>query len=181
MLVPLGASGSDPESDLASDGVDLGGGADFAAALGRLEGRALTVVRAGWRAGAHFCRGTAASLSVKVLPRHRVRLNPASCAGLISACRSAKQFHFRHERHRGRRRLTLPVEIRTISHGEISNEHSAGAVARRKRWRRGGVGIATGATFEMRSRFLPRPTISRARLVHSPMCGSPSAARRRRP
>jgi hypothetical protein len=46
--------------------------------------------------------------------------------------------------------LTLPVEIRNdIARLEISNEHSAGAVALLdKRWRRRSVGIATGATFD---------------------------------
>src|SRR6478672_7617623 len=113
-----------PEVELVwlSDGVDLGGGSDFVAALGRLiEQRPITVVEGGIPT-AHALTGpdnAAGALTVKVLRDSEAE-------------------------------LTLPVEIRNdIARLEIAGERSAGAVALLdKRWRRRSVGVVTGSTVD---------------------------------
>src|SRR5262250_1699435 len=114
-----------PEVELVwlTDGVDLGGGGDFVAALGRLiEQRPITVIEGGV-AGAR-------ALAVKGLP-----LGDSS-------------FTFKDGERESEAELTLPVEIRNdIARLEIAGERSAGAVALLdKRWRRRSIGVVTGST-----------------------------------
>ena len=78
--------------------------------------------------------------------------------------------------------IDLPVEIRNdIARLEIAGERSAGAVQLLdKRWRRRTVGVVSGSTADtLAAAARPRPIISRARSIRSPMCGSPKASRRR--
>jgi hypothetical protein len=158
MLVPLGRfleATNDVEMIWLSDGVDLGGGAEFAAALGRLVGtRPMTVVEGGLPPAQALtaAENTAASLSVKVLRSAA----GSSQSGLVRGLDlkglplGEANFTFGVNDTETDAELTLPVEIRNdIARLEISNEHSAGAVALLdKRWRRRSVGIATGATFD---------------------------------
>jgi hypothetical protein len=136
-----------------TDGVDLGGGSEFVAALGRLvERRAITVVEGGI-AAAHALSGAdnaAGALSVKVLR--------AAAGGTESGTVRAldlkglplgdASFAFKDGERETDSELTLPVEIRNdIARLEIAGERSAGAVALLdKRWRRRSIGIVTGST-----------------------------------
>jgi hypothetical protein len=158
MLVPLGRfleATNDVEMIWLSDGVDLGGGAEFAAALGRLVGtRPMTVVEGGLPPAQALtaAENTAASLSVKVLRS----ASGSTQSGLVRGLDlkglplGEASFSFGMNDTEADAELTLPVEIRNdIARLEISNERSAGAVALLdKRWRRRSVGIATGATFD---------------------------------
>jgi hypothetical protein len=158
MLVPLGRfleATNDVEMIWLSDGVDLGGGADFAAALGRLVGtRPMTVVEGGLPPAQALtaAENTAASLSVKVLRSAAGSTQSGLVRGLDlkGLPLGEANFTFGVNDTETDAELTLPVEIRNdIARLEISNEHSAGAVALLdKRWRRRSVGIATGATFD---------------------------------
>ncbi len=136
-----------------TDGVDLGGGSDFVAALGRLvEHRPLTVVEGGV-AGAHALAGAdnaAGALTVKVL-------RATAAGGESGAVRALDlkglslgdaAFAFKDGEQETDAELTLPVEIRNdIARLEIVGERSAGAVALLdKRWRRRSIGVVTGAT-----------------------------------
>src|SRR6478735_3087180 len=117
--------GATPDVELVwlTDGVDLGGGSDFVAALGRLaEQRPMTVVEGGI-AGAR-------ALALKGLP-----LGDAT-------------FSFKDGERETDAELTLPVEIRNdIARLEIASERSAGAVALLdKRWRRRSIGVITGSS-----------------------------------
>src|SRR5262245_3894672 len=158
MLVPLGrffGGVSDVEVIWLSDGVDLGGGAEVAAALGRLiGGRSVTVVEGGLPP-AHAltaAENTAGALTVKVL---RSAAGSAE-TGVVRALDlkglplGETTFSFGANDTETDAELTLPVEIRNdIARLEISAERSAGAVALLdKRWRRRSIGIATGATFD---------------------------------
>jgi hypothetical protein len=136
-----------------SDGVDFGGGADFAAALAKLvDGRTVTVV-AGGLAGARALAGadnTAGALTVKVL---RVA-NAMPETGTVRALDlkglplGDATFAFKPDERETDAEITLPVEIRNdIARIEITGERSAGAVALLdKRWRRRSVGVITGST-----------------------------------
>jgi hypothetical protein len=136
-----------------SDGVDLGGGKDFVAALGRLTaGRQVTVI-AGGLAPAHALSSadnTAGALTVKVLRSATGTAETGTVRGLdlkgLPIADAA--FAFKPEDTETEADLTLPVEIRNdIARLEISAEHSAGAVALLdKRWRRRSVGVVTGST-----------------------------------
>jgi hypothetical protein len=158
MLVPLGRfleATNDVEIIWLSDGVDLGGGADFAAALGRLVGtRPMTVVEGGLPPAQALtaAENTAAALSVKVLRSAAGSTQSGLVRGLDlkGLPLGEAPFTFGINDTETDAELTLPVEIRNdIARLEISNEHSAGAVALLdKRWRRRSVGIATGATFD---------------------------------
>ena len=157
MLPTLGrflAATPDVELIWLSDGVDLGGGTEFVAALGAAHraaarspwSRAASRRRARWpapttpparspsrclRAGAGGAEtGTVRALDLKGLP-----LGDAT-------------FTFKPDERETDAELTLPVEIRNdIARLEIAGERSAGAVALLdKRWRRRTVGVITGAT-----------------------------------
>src|SRR5262249_52429770 len=135
--------------------VDLGGGSDFVAALGRLiEQRPITVVEGGL-ATAHALAGAdnaAGALTVKVL----------RAAGGGAATGTGRRpepqgpplrdtpLRVSHGARESEAEFTLPVEIRNdIARLEISAEHSAGAVALLdKRWRRRSVGVVTGSTVD---------------------------------
>jgi len=158
MLVPLGrffGATADVEVMWLSDGVDLGGGSEFVAALGRLTGgRSVTVIEGGIPP-AHAltaAENTAAALTVKVL---RSAGGPAE-VGVVRGLDlkglplGETTFSFRESETETDAELTLPVEIRNdIARLEISAERSAGAVALLdKRWRRRSIGITTGATFD---------------------------------
>jgi Domain of unknown function (DUF4159)/Aerotolerance regulator N-terminal len=147
--------GATPDVELIwlTDGVDLGGGGDFAAALGRLvERRAITVVEGGI-AGARALSSAdnaAGALTVKVLR--------ATAGGTESGTVRALDlrglplgdatFAFKDGEREADAELTLPVEIRNdIARLEIAGERSAGAVALLdKRWRRRSIGVITGST-----------------------------------
>jgi uncharacterized protein DUF4159/aerotolerance regulator-like protein len=136
-----------------SDGVDLGGGTEFVAALGRLIGsRQLTVIKGGL-APAHALSSadnTAGALTVKVLRSATGTAETGTVRGLDlkGLPLGDTSFAFKPEETTTEADLTLPVEIRNdIARLEISAEHSAGAVQLLdKRWRRRSVGVVTGST-----------------------------------
>jgi hypothetical protein len=136
-----------------SDGVDLGGGNEFVAALGRLIGtRQLTVIKGGL-APAHALSSadnTAGALTVKVLRSAAGTAETGTVRGLDlkGLPLGDTSFAFKAEDTETEADLTLPVEIRNdVARLEISAEHSAGAVQLLdKRWRRRSVGVVTGST-----------------------------------
>src|SRR5207253_590836 len=144
-----------PEVELVwlSDGVDLGGGSEFVAALGRLiEQRSITVIDGGV-AGARALAAAdnaAGALTVKVLRAS----NGAGETGTVRALDlkglplGDTSFTFNEGGRETEAEFTLPVEIRNdIARLEIAAEHSAGAVALLdKRWRRRSVGVVTGSS-----------------------------------
>jgi Domain of unknown function (DUF4159)/Aerotolerance regulator N-terminal len=150
----LSASG-DVELVWLTDGVDLGGGNDFVAALGRLVGqRPITVVEGGV-AGARALAGAdnaAGALTVKVLRA----AGDAPDTGTVRALDlkglplGDASFRFKEGERETEAELALPVEIRNdIARLEIAGERSAGAVALLdKRWRRRSVGVITGSTVD---------------------------------
>src|SRR2546423_4635222 len=158
ILVPLGRfleATNDIEMIWLADGVDLGGGADFRAALGRLVGtRPLTVVEGGLPPAQALtaAENTAASLSVKVLRSATGSTQSGLVRGLDlkGLPLGEANFTFGVNDTETDAELTIPVEIRNdIARIEISAEHSAGAVALLdKRWRRRAIGVVTGATFD---------------------------------
>src|SRR5262249_8221700 len=137
MLPTLGrflATTPDVELVWLSDGVDLGGGGDFVAALGRLiEQRPMTVIEGGI-AGARALAGTdnaAGALTVKVLRAD----GGAAESGTVRALDlkglplGETTFAFRDGDSETEAELGLPVEIRNdIARLEIAGERSAGAV-----------------------------------------------------
>jgi hypothetical protein len=136
-----------------SDSVDLGGGNEFVAALGRLIGqRPITVVEGGL-AGARALSSAdnaAGALSVKILRA----TSGAAETGTVRALDlkglplGDSTFAFKDGEREAEAELTLPVEIRNdIARLEIAGERSAGAVALLdKRWRRRSIGVITGST-----------------------------------
>jgi hypothetical protein len=156
MLVPLGRFlGASPDVELVwlSDAVDVGGGSEFVAALGRLVGQRPITVIDGGVPPAHAlaaAENTAGALTVKVL---RSANGPAE-AGIVRGLDlkglplGEALFTFKENETETDAELTLPVEIRNdIARLEISAERSAGAVQLLdKRWRRRAVGVVTGAT-----------------------------------
>ena len=136
-----------------SDGVDLGGGKDFAAALGRLVGnRTMTVIDRGL-SPAHALSSadnTAGALTVKVLRSATGTSESGTVRGLDlkGLPLGDTSYAFGSGDSEATAELTLPVEIRNdIARLEIPSEHSAGAVQLLdKRWRRRSVGIVTGST-----------------------------------
>src|SRR6516165_76534 len=148
----LGASG-DVELIWLTDGVDLGGGSDFAAALARLIERRPITVFAGGVAPARALAGAdnaAGELTAKVL---RASASGAE-TGIVRALDlkglplGDAIFTFAEGERETEAKLTMPVEIRNdIARLEIAGEHSAGAVTLLdKRWRRRSVGVVTGAS-----------------------------------
>jgi len=147
--------GATPDVELVwlTDGVDLGGGSDFVAALGRLaEQRPMTVVEGGI-AGARALASAdnaAGALTVKVL---RATAGPTE-TGTVRALDlkglplGDATFSFKDGERETDAELTLPVEIRNdIARLEIAAERSAGAVALLdKRWRRRSIGVITGSS-----------------------------------
>ncbi|MGH6770438.1 MAG: DUF4159 domain-containing protein [Xanthobacteraceae bacterium] len=138
-----------------SDGVDLGGGADFVAALGRLIGQRQMTVIEGGVAPAHALVGaenTAGALTVKVLRS----TSGAAASGVIRGLDMKglplgdATFSFAADATETDAELTLPVEIRNdIARIEIGTERSAGAVQLLdKRWRRRSIGVVTGSSTE---------------------------------
>jgi hypothetical protein len=136
-----------------SDGVDLGGGSEFVAALGRLIGtRQLTVITGGLPP-AHALSSadnTAGALTVKVLRSATGTAETGTVRGLDlkGLPLGDTSFAFKPEDATTEAALTLPVEIRNdVARLEISAEHSSGAVQLLdKRWRRRSVGVVTGST-----------------------------------
>jgi hypothetical protein len=135
------------------DGVDLGGGSEYVAALGRLIGsRQLTIVKDGLPP-AHALSSadnTAGALTVKVLRSAGGTAETGTVRGLDlkGLPLGDAPFAFKTTETETEADLTLPVEIRNdIARLEISAEHSAGAVQLLdKRWRRRSVGVVTGST-----------------------------------
>jgi hypothetical protein len=136
-----------------TDGVDLGGGSEFVAALGRLvEQRPMTVVEGGI-AGARALASAdnaAGALTVKVLragggPTETGTVRALDLKGLPLGDAA---FTFKDGERETDAELTLPVEIRNdIARLEIASERSAGAVALLdKRWRRRSIGVITGSS-----------------------------------
>ena len=136
-----------------SDGVDLGGGGDFVAALGRLvEQRPITVVEGGI-AGARALAGAdnaAGGLTVKVLRTtgDGAETGAVRALDLKGLPLGDAAFAFKDSERETEVEFTLPVEIRNdIARIEISAERSAGAVTLLdKRWRRRSIGVITGST-----------------------------------
>jgi hypothetical protein len=147
--------GAIPDVELVwlTDGVDLGGGSEFVAALGRLIGqRPVTVVEGGVAAARALSSAdnAAGALSVKVL-----RANSGGAeSGTVRALDlkglplGDASFSFTGGERETEAELTLPVEIRNdIARLEIAGERSAGAVALLdKRWRRRSIGVVTGSS-----------------------------------
>jgi hypothetical protein len=146
-----------PEVELVwlTDGVDLGGGSDFVAALGRLvEQRPITVVEGGL-APAHALVGaenSAGALTVKVLRSvgGNAETGTVRALDLKGLPLGDTSFTFNEDGRESEAEFTLPVEIRNdIARLEIAAEHSAGAVALLdKRWRRRSIGVITGSTVD---------------------------------
>ena len=147
------AATPDVEMVWLSDGVDLGGGGDFVAALARLVGQRPVTVVEGGIAGAHALvqrrqrrrradREGAARDRRRRRDRHRARARSQGPAARRAA------FAFKDGERETEAELTLPVEIRNdIARLEIAGERSAGAVQLLdKRWRRRIVGVVTGST-----------------------------------
>ncbi|HEY6257956.1 MAG TPA: DUF4159 domain-containing protein [Xanthobacteraceae bacterium] len=135
------------------DGVDLGGGSDFVAALGRLVGKRQVTVIKGGLAPAHALSSadnTAGALTVKVLRSASGTAESGTVRGLDlkGLPLGDAPFAFKSEETETEADLALPVEIRNdISRLEINAEHSAGAVQLLdKRWRRRSVGVVTGTS-----------------------------------
>ena len=155
-LVPLGRFlGATPDVEIIwlSDGVDLGGGVEFVAALARLVGaRPVTVVEGGI-APAHAltaAENTAGALTVKVIRSATGTPETGVVRGLDlkGLPLGDALFAFKSDESETDADLALPVEIRNdIARLEISAERSAGAVTLLdKRWRRRAIGVVTGAT-----------------------------------
>lgn len=147
--------GATPDVELVwlTDGVDLGGGSDFVAALARLvEQRPITVVEGGITGARALASAdnAAGALTVKVL---RASAGAAE-SGTVRALDlkglplGDASFAFKDGERETDAELTLPVEIRNdIARLEIAAERSAGAVALLdKRWRRRSIGVVTGST-----------------------------------
>jgi len=135
------------------DGVDLGGGTEFVAALGRLTGSRQVTVIDGGLAPAHALSSadnTAGALTVKVLRSAAGTAETGTVRGLDlkGLPLGDTSFAFRPQDTETEADLALPVEIRNdIARLEISAEHSAGAVQLLdKRWRRRSIGVVTGST-----------------------------------
>jgi hypothetical protein len=153
MLGRFLAATPDVELVWLTDGVDLGGGSEFVAALGRLvEQRPLTVVEGGL-AGARAlvsADNAAGALTVKILRA----TGGGTEAGTVRALDlkglplGDAAFTFKDGEREAEAELTLPVEIRNdIARIEIAAERSAGAVQLLdKRWRRRSIGVITGST-----------------------------------
>src|SRR5262249_45564708 len=146
-----------PEVELVwlTDGVDLGGGGEFVAAIARvMERRPITVVEGGIPT-AHALTGpdnAAGALTVKVLRAS----NGGAETGAVRALDlkglplGDTSFAFRDGERESEAELTLPVEIRNdIARLEIASARSAGGVALLdKRWRRRSIGVVTGSTVD---------------------------------
>jgi len=139
-----------------SDGVDLGGGADFVKKLAQTIGRHPITVVAGGIAGPRALAAAvnaAGALSVKVL---RAATGAAE-SGTVRALDlkglplGEAPFIFKTSDRETAARFDLPVELRNdIARIEISGERSAGAVQLLdKRWKRRTVGIVSGAIADM--------------------------------
>ena len=153
-----------------SDGIDLGDGADFVAALNaRVPAGQLTVISGGTN-GPRALTGAennAGALVAKVL---RAAGN-APANGIVRA-RDLRglplgdaPFSFSGSELEAEAKFDLPVEIRNdIARLEITNERSAGAVQLLdKRWRRRTVGIVSGGTVDTAQPLLaPTFYLSRA-------------------
>ncbi|HXF88044.1 MAG TPA: DUF4159 domain-containing protein [Xanthobacteraceae bacterium] len=138
-----------------SDGIDLGHGSEFVAALGRtVEGRPITVIAGGLR-NAHAlvsADNAAGGLMVKILRAGTGTVEQ----GLIRALDlkglplGETRYSFGASARETDAEIDLPVEIRNdIARLEIASERSAGAVQLLdKRWRRRTVGVVSGATAE---------------------------------
>ena len=147
--------GATPDVELVwlTDGVDLGGGSDFVAALGRLaEQRPMTVVEGGI-AGARALSSAdnaAGALTVKILRATGATTETGTVRALDlkGLPLGDAAFTFKDGERETEAELTLPVEIRNdIARLEIAAERSAGAVALLdKRWRRRSIGVITGSS-----------------------------------
>jgi Domain of unknown function (DUF4159)/Aerotolerance regulator N-terminal len=147
--------GATPDIELVwlTDGVDLGGGGAFVAALGRLvEQRPMTVVEGGI-AGARALSSAdnaAGALTVKVLRANggATETGTVRALDLKGLPLGDAAFSFKDGERETEAELTLPVEIRNdIARLEIAAERSAGAVALLdKRWRRRSIGVITGSS-----------------------------------
>src|SRR3954469_22781055 len=147
--------GATPDVELVwlTDGVDLGGGSDFVAALGRLaEQRPMTVVEGGIAAARALASAdnAAGALTVKVLRATAgpIETGTVRAVDLKGLPLGDATFSFKDGEREADAELTLPVEIRNdIARLEIASERSAGAVALLdKRWRRRSIGVITGSS-----------------------------------
>jgi hypothetical protein len=143
-----------------SDGVDTGGGADFAQRLGELTGDRLTVLSGNIPSALALTSpdNAAGGLTVKVLRADETAPATGSVRGrdLRGLLLGEASFSFKAGTLETEARFDLPVEIRNdIARIEIANERSAGAVQLLdKRWRRRAVGIVSGGTIDTRQPLL---------------------------
>jgi Domain of unknown function (DUF4159)/Aerotolerance regulator N-terminal len=144
---------TDVETIWLSDGVDLGGGAEFVAALGRLVGsRTMSVIEGGLPPSVALtgAENTAGALTVKVLRSRKGSAQSGVIRGLDlkGLPLGEATFAFGVNDTETEAALTLPVEIRNdVARLDIGAERSAGAVQLLdKRWRRRAVGVVSGAT-----------------------------------
>ena len=146
---------ADVETVWLSDGVDVGGGTEFVAALGRVIGtRTMSVIEGGLPpslalAGAE---NTAGAMTVKILRSAKGGAQTGVVRGLDlkGLPLGEASFSFGANDTETEAALTLPVEIRNdVARLDIAAERSAGAVQLLdKRWRRRAVGVVSGATAE---------------------------------
>ncbi len=136
-----------------TDSVDLGGGSEFVAALGRLvEQRAMTVVEGGITGARALSSAdnSAGALTVKILRATGggAETGTVRALDLKGLPLGDAAFTFKDGERETEAEITLPVEIRNdIARLEIAAEHSAGAVQLLdKRWRRRSIGVITGST-----------------------------------
>ncbi|MCC6610358.1 MAG: DUF4159 domain-containing protein [Burkholderiales bacterium] len=152
-----------------SDGVDLGDGGKFVAALNQAAPDRVTVVTGGIPGARAITAAdnAAASLTVKVLRAD----TSAPAAGIVRArdlrglSLGDAEFSFGATATEIEARFDLPVEIRNdIARLEIVDERSSGAVELLdKRWRRRTVGVVSGATADTAQPLLaPTYYLSRA-------------------
>jgi hypothetical protein len=144
---------ADVETVWLADGVDMGGGSDFVAALGRVVGtRPMNVIEGGLApslalAGAE---NTAGALTVKVLRSTSGSAQSGVVRGLDlkGLPLGEAAFSFGANDTETEAALNLPVEIRNdVARIDVAAERSSGAVQLLdKRWRRRAVGVVTGAT-----------------------------------
>ncbi len=138
-----------------SDGVDLGGGADFVKKLAQTIGKRPITVVAGGVAGPRAltaAENAAGGLSVKILRAGA----DAPASGSVRALDlkglplGEAPFAFKGDEHETEARFDLPVEIRNdIARVEIAGERSSGAVQLLdKRWQRRTVGIVSGGSVD---------------------------------
>ena len=138
-----------------ADGVDVGGGSDFVAALARLVSAHPTTVFEGGTPVARALAGAdnaAGGLTAKVLRTTggTTQSGTVRALDLKGLPLGDASFTFQEGERETDVEFTLPVEIRNdIARLEIAGERSAGAITLLdKRWRRRSIGVVTGSSVD---------------------------------